>query len=155
MLLHRPFLTAAQAAGLGTELVPLDQLCRRSSIVSVHAPELPETRHLLDATHLAFLPDGATVVNTARGTLIDTDALTRECATGRLNACLDVTDPEPLPPGHPLLGLRNVLVTPHIAGAQGSEVRRLGAYAIAETERFVRGEPLQGLVTAADLSRIA
>ncbi|MEU6084617.1 hydroxyacid dehydrogenase [Streptomyces sp. NPDC047108] len=155
VLLSDPYVTAEQAATLGAELLPLDELCRRSSIVSVHAPELPETRNLLDARRLALLPDGATVINTARGTLIDTDALTRACATGRLNAFLDVTHPEPLPPDHPLLGLRNVLVTPHIAGAQGSEVRRLGAYAIAETERFVRGEPLHGLVTATDLSRIA
>ncbi|MEV6317632.1 hydroxyacid dehydrogenase [Streptomyces sp. NPDC051776] len=155
VLLADPYITHEQAAMLGTKLVRLDELCRRSSIVSVHAPELPESQHLLNAELLALLPRGATVINTARGTLIDTDALTRECARGRINACLDVTHPEPLPPGHPLLSLRNVLVTPHIAGAQGSEVRRLGAYAIAETERFARGERLHGLITATDLSRIA
>ncbi|MGP3926523.1 hydroxyacid dehydrogenase [Streptomyces sp. 8N616] len=155
VLLADPYVTEQQAAALGTELAPLDDLCHRSSILSLHAPELPETRHLLDARRLALLPDGATVVNTARGALIDTDALTRECAAGRLNAYLDVTWPEPLAADHRLLSLRNALITPHVAGAQGNEVRRLGAYAVAETERFVRGEPLEGLVTAADLDRIA
>ncbi|MGK5631524.1 hydroxyacid dehydrogenase [Streptomyces sp. URMC 123] len=155
VLLADPHMTAAGAAELGCTWVPLDDLCRRSSIVSVHAPALPETTHLLNAERLALLPDGATLINTARGSLIDTEALTRACAAGRLNACLDVTSPEPLPPGHPLFSLPNVLITPHLAGAQGSERRRLGDHAVAEVERFLRGEPLRGLVTLADLDRIA
>ncbi|MER5974663.1 hydroxyacid dehydrogenase [Streptomyces sp. NPDC002055] len=155
ILLTDPYLSTADAQALGTELVSPDELCRRSSIVSIHAPQLPETHHLLNAHRLSLIPDGGTVINTARGSLVDTDALTRECATGRLDACLDVTDPDPLPAGHPLLALRNVLVTPHIAGAQGSEVRRLGAYAVAEVERLVHGRPLLGRVTAADLPRMA
>ncbi|WP_420000591.1 hydroxyacid dehydrogenase [Streptomyces boninensis] len=155
ILLYDPYVPAREAAGLGAERVDLDTLCRESSIVSVHAPELPETWHLLDARRLALIPDGGTVINTARGSLVDTDALTRECASGRLNAYLDVTDPEPLPPGHALLEMPNVLVTPHIAGVQGSELRRLGEYAAAEVERWVRGEPLLGLVTEAELPRLA
>jgi phosphoglycerate dehydrogenase-like enzyme len=95
------------------------------------------------------------LINTARGAIVDTAALTQECSSGRLEAYLDVTDPEPLPPDHPLLGLPNVLVTPHIAGAQGSEVRRLGAYAVAEVERWLRGEPLLGEVTREALPRLA
>ncbi|MFE9292807.1 NAD(P)-dependent oxidoreductase [Streptomyces niveus] len=83
------------------------------------------------------------------------DALTAECATGRLEAYLDVTNPEPLPPGHPLLSLPNVLVTPHTAGAQGSEVRRLGQYAVAEVARWPAGEPLLGEVTREALPRPA
>ncbi|KJY44108.1 2-hydroxyacid dehydrogenase [Streptomyces sp. NRRL B-1568] len=155
VLLHDPYVDAADAERLGAELVGLDELCRSSTVVTLHAPELPETRGLLSAGRLALIPDGGTVVNTARGSLIDTEALTRECATGRLDAFLDVTDPEPLPRGHPLLALPNVLVTPHIAGAQGSEVRRLGAYAVAETERWVRGLPLLGKVNRGELRRLA
>ncbi|MEC4015719.1 hydroxyacid dehydrogenase [Streptomyces sp. H27-D2] len=155
VLLHDPYVTEADARALGAELVDLDTLCRTSSIITVHAPQLPETRHLLNATLLAFIPDGGTVVNTARGSLIDTAALGRECATGRLDAYLDVTDPEPLPAGHPLLSLPNVLVTPHVAGAQGSEVRRLGAYAVDEVVRFLRGDPLLGRLTDAELPRLA
>jgi phosphoglycerate dehydrogenase-like enzyme len=155
LLLADPYVTRREAASLGAELVPLDELCGRSSVVSIHAPQLPETLHLMDAAMLALVPDGATVVNTARGSLLDTDALTRECASGRLDAFLDVTDPEPLPSGHPLLTLPNVLTTPHLAGAQGSEVRRLGVYAVEEAERFARGEPLRGGLGRADLTRLA
>lgn len=155
LLLTDPYATAEQAKALGADLVDLDDLCRRSDVVTVHAPALPETRHLLDARRLALLPDGATVVNTARGSLVDTAALTHHCATGRLDAVLDVTEPDLLPADHPLLRLPNVLVTPHLAGSQGRELRRLGEFAVAEVARFVRGEPLHGAVVAADLPRIA
>jgi len=155
ILLADPYVTPAEAAALGATLTDLDDLCRGSDVVTVHAPDLPETRHLLDARRLGLLRDGAALVNTARGSLVDTDALTRECATGRIDAYLDVTDPEPLPRGHRLLALRNVLITPHIAGAQGTEVQRLGRHAVDDVERWIRGEPLLGAVHAADLARIA
>nr|WP_324614737.1 hydroxyacid dehydrogenase [Streptomyces albireticuli] len=155
LLLHDPYVPGAEAELLGAEPVDLDSLCRRAGIVTVHAPQTPETRHLLDARRLALLPDGATIVNTARGALVDTDALTRECASGRLSAVLDVTDPEPLPTEHPLLRMPHVLVTPHIAGAQGSEARRLGAYAVEEIGRLMRGEPLLGSVRKEMLDRSA
>jgi phosphoglycerate dehydrogenase-like enzyme len=101
------------------------------------------------------MPAPRKVVNTACGSLVDTDALTKHCATGRIAAVLDVTDPEPLPPDHPLLHLPNVLVTPHLAGSQGNELRRLGEFAVAEVARLVNGEPLHGIVHASELSRIA
>jgi phosphoglycerate dehydrogenase-like enzyme len=150
-LLYDPYVTAEEAARLGAELVDLDTLCRRSDLVTVHAPALPETHHLIDARRLALLRDGAVLVNTARGSLLDTEALTRECGTGRISAILDVTDPEPLPAGHPLLGMSTVFVTPHLAGAQGRELRRLGEFATAEVGRLVRGEPLRGGVQAHQL----
>ncbi|MFI1970156.1 hydroxyacid dehydrogenase [Streptomyces cinnamoneus] len=156
VLLHDPCVPPDEAKRLGAELVDdVDALCGASRVVTLHAPELPETRGLLNAERLALIPDGGTVVNTARGSLVDTESLVRECASGRLNAFLDVTDPEPLPHGHQLLALPNVLVTPHIAGAQGSEVRRLGAYAVEEVERWVLGLPLRGAVRRADLDRSA
>lgn len=155
VLLADPYVSTQTAAELGVQLVELDELCRSSDIVTVHAPDLPETHHLLDARRLALLRDGAALINTARGRLIDTDALVRECSGGRLDAYLDVSEPEPLPHGHPLFGLPNVLVTPHIAGCQGNEVRRLGAYAVDEVRRWTRGERLLGEVSAADLERIA
>lgn len=155
LLLSDPYVTHEQARGLGAERVELAELCRRSDIVSVHAPLLPETEGLLSADLLKLIPDGGTLINTARGAIVDTEALTRECATGRLDAYLDVTHPEPLPAGHPLLSLPNVLVTPHIAGAQGSEVRRLGEYAVQEVERLVAGEPPLGAVSRSSLLRLA
>ncbi|WP_037911850.1 hydroxyacid dehydrogenase [Actinacidiphila yeochonensis] len=155
VLLADPYVDATEAEALGATLVDIDELCRSSDIVTVHAPDLPETHHLLDARRLALLRDGASLINTARGRLVDTAALAAECATGRIDAYLDVTDPEPLPLDHSLLALRNVLATPHIAGAQGTEVRRLGAYALDEVERWTKGEPLLGAVRADQLGRIA
>jgi phosphoglycerate dehydrogenase-like enzyme len=155
LLVVDPYLTAQQAHGLGAELVDVDELCHHSDLVTIHAPELPETHHLLDARRLALLQDGATLINTARGSLVDTEALTDHCVSGRLDAVLDVTDPDPLPPDHPLLRLPNVLVTPHLAGSQGRELRRLGEFAVAEVARFTRGEALLGTVNATTLHRIA
>ncbi|MDA0160074.1 hydroxyacid dehydrogenase [Solirubrobacter ginsenosidimutans] len=135
--------------------VELDDLLQACDVVSLHAPSLPSTRHMLDARRLALLRDGATLINTARGALIDQDALVAELQTGRIDAVLDVTEPEVLPAGSPLYDLPNVVLTPHIAGALGVEVRRLGESALAELERYARGEPFAHPVTRADLDRIA
>ncbi len=99
--------------------------------------------------------DGAWLINTARGSLVDTEALTRECVSGRLCAWIDTPDPEPLPPDSPLYDLPNVVLTPHIAGSLGTEISRMGELAVAEVRRFVAGEPLRYEVRAADLTRIA
>lgn len=138
---HDPTLTPERAAALDVERAPdLVALASRSRILTIHAPQLPETVGMVSAAVLAALPDGATVVNTARGALIDQDALVRELADGRLRAVLDVTEPDPLPPGHPLFSLPNVFLTPHLAGSMGSELRTLGSVATAEARRFARGE---------------
>jgi phosphoglycerate dehydrogenase-like enzyme len=133
----------------------LDELLAVSDIVSLHAPSLPSTRHMLDARRLALLRDGATLINTARGALIEQDALVAELVSGRIDAVIDVTEPEVLPADSPLYELPNVVLTPHIAGALGVEVRRLGDSALAELERYARGEPFAHPVTRADLERIA
>ena len=135
--------------------VELDELLAASDIVSLHAPSLPSTRHMLDARRLALLRDGATLINTARGALIDQDALVAELVSGRIEAVIDVTEPEVLPPDSPLYDLPNVVLTPHIAGALGVEVRRLGASALDELERYARGEAFAHPVTREDLARIA
>lgn len=155
VLVADPYLDPVRAADLGAELTTLDDLCRRCDVLTLHAPQLPETDQLIDERRLALLPDGAVVINTARGSLVDSSALARACATGRIDACLDVTDPEPLPPGHPLFGLPNVWITPHLAGVQGSEVRRLGEFAVAEVERFAAGQPLLGAIDANQLASLA
>jgi len=135
--------------------VALDDLLAVSDIVSLHAPSLPSTRHMLDARRLALLRDGATLINTARGALIDQDALVAELVSGRIDAVIDVTEPEILPGDSPLYDLPNVVLTPHIAGALGDEVRRLGDSALAELARYARGEPFAHPVTRADLDRVA
>ncbi|MFE2642622.1 hydroxyacid dehydrogenase [Streptomyces nigra] len=155
ILLSDPYVTDAEAHRLGAVRVDLPELCSRSGVISVHAPLLPETTGLLNAEMLALIPDGAALINTSRGAVIDPEALTNECCSGRLEAYLDVTFPERLPSNHPLLLLPNVLITPHIAGAQGSEVRRLGRYAVTEVERWLAGEPLLGKITREDLPCLA
>jgi phosphoglycerate dehydrogenase-like enzyme len=150
-----PFLRRAEATRLGVKLVPLPELLRTSTVVSIHAPSLPSTRGMIGAEELALLPDGATLINTARGALVDTDALVVELRTRRISAVLDVTDPEPLPAGHALRKISNVFVTPHLAGAQGNELVRLADLAIGEVERFAKGRRPLHPVVEADLARIA
>ncbi|MFJ8629490.1 hydroxyacid dehydrogenase [Streptomyces sp. NPDC093568] len=135
-----PYVDEAGAAALGVPLLPLEELLRTSDVVTVHAPETPETRHLIGPGELALMPDGAVLINTARGTLLDHEALIAELRTGRLSAILDVTDPEPLPADSPLYDLPNAYLTPHLAGSQGNEAARLGLAVVAEAARLVAGE---------------
>jgi phosphoglycerate dehydrogenase-like enzyme len=95
------------------------------------------------------------LLNTARGSLVDTDALVAELVSGRIEAVLDVTEPEVLPPDSPLYELPNVWLTPHLAGAQGGEVHRLAEVVLGELERYVAGLPLAYPVHAEELDRIA
>jgi len=140
---------------MDTTLVPLPDLVRTSDIVSLHAPSLPETYRMIGAPELAQMRDGATIINTARGKLIDTDALITEAITGRLSAVLDVTDPEPLPTGHALFSAPGVTSTPHIAGSIGNELRRMGRQTVDEVERFVTLGTLEFEVHRRDLATIA
>lgn len=146
VLLYDPYVDADEAARLGVTPVPLDALCAGSDLVTVHAPQLPATRHLLGAPELALMPDGATLINTARGSLVDPDALLPELVSGRLHAVLDVTEPELPAPGSPLWDLPNVLLTPHVAGSLGTELHRLADHALDELERYAHGRPFSAPV---------
>ncbi|MDQ4215187.1 hydroxyacid dehydrogenase [Microbacterium capsulatum] len=141
--------------GYPVEPADLMTMMREADVVSLHAPELPETHHLIDDRMLSAMRDGAVLINTSRGSLVDTEALTRHCASGRIDAVLDVTDPEPLPREHPLFALPNVLITPHVAGALGSELQCFGDFSVRQIERLSVGLPLEGQVTSAELGRIA
>jgi phosphoglycerate dehydrogenase-like enzyme len=155
LLLYDPYVPPAEARALGARAVGLDELCAASDVVSVHAPELPETRHLIDRDRLALMRTGATLINTSRGSLIDQDALTEELTTGRLHAVLDVTVPEVLPPDSPLYDLPNVLLTPHIAGSLGNELHRMASAAADELERYAAGVPFAHPVSRAEWHRSA
>lgn len=155
VLLATPELSPQQAADLGATLVPLDELLSRSAVVSLHAPVLESTRGMIGAAQLKALPDGATFINTARGALVDHAALRGETMSGRINAILDVTDPEPLPAGDALYTLPNVILTPHIAGSMGNELSEMGEYAVREVKRFAAGEELAYPVTITDLEMAA
>jgi phosphoglycerate dehydrogenase-like enzyme len=118
-----------------------------SDVLLVAVPLTPETERLVDAEVLAALPDGAVVVNVARGAVVDTEALTDEVAGGRLRAALDVTDPEPLPADHRLWSLPGALITPHAGGgAEGWEDRARSLVA-DQVERLHDGRELRNLVS--------
>lgn len=155
ILLYDPFVGADEAARMGVILTPLDELMRRCDTVSIHAPLLPMTRNLIDADMLARMPDGATIINTARGGLIDGAALEAELVSGRLWAILDVTEPETPEAASPLYTLENVMLTPHIAGAIGTERQRLGRLITDEIERYLTGQPLRHAVTIRSLEHQA
>ncbi|MET9652191.1 hydroxyacid dehydrogenase [Streptomyces sp. NPDC006460] len=152
---YDPYLDPAKATALGARAVPLDDLLVQCSVVSIHAPATRETRNMLDRRRIGLLPDGSTLINTARSALVDFQALTEELVAGRVNAFLDVTEPEVLPAGSPLYDLPNVVLTPHLAGALGNELTRLGRSAVDELQRLTHGHPLRSVVSSADLARIA
>ena len=153
--LSDPYVDAAGAAALGVPLLPLDDLLAGSDVVSVHAPQTAETRHLIGRRELALMPDGAVLVNTARGSLVDHDALVDALRAGRIRAILDVTDPEPLPADSPLHDLQGAFVTPHLAGSQGNELARLGLVVAGEAERLRAGLAPEFRVDERELERLA
>lgn len=142
VVVHDPYLSEADATCLGVTAVSLDELLRTSDVVSVHAPSLPSTRNLLDARGIDLMPVGATLVNTARGEVVDQEALTRRVVACELFAILDVTVPWILEKGHPLYTSEHVLLTPHIAGSFGAELGRLSAAMLDELRRIAAGDPL-------------
>jgi phosphoglycerate dehydrogenase-like enzyme len=150
VLVVDPFADPAAVADTGAELVTLQEALPRADVLSLHAPDLPTTRHMIGDAELATLPPGATLVNTARGRLVDHAALEQACRAG-LYAILDVTDPEPLPLTSVLYELPNVMITPHVAGALGAETRLLTASALTELERYAAGLPPLDAVTAESL----
>ncbi|HEX2782277.1 MAG TPA: NAD(P)-dependent oxidoreductase [Ilumatobacteraceae bacterium] len=138
VLAYDPYLTEAD----GCELVGLDRVFAESDVISLHAPAVAETRHMVNATSLEAMKHGAYIVNCARGGLVDQEALLAALDSGQVGgAGLDVTDPEPLPVGHPLLEHPNVIVTPHVASATVAGRRRLYAHAIDNALNVLAGRP--------------
>jgi phosphoglycerate dehydrogenase-like enzyme len=124
----------------------LPDLLGDHDVVALMVPLTSRTRGMVDAGFLAAMPDGAILVNAARGPVVDTGALLEELEQGRLRAALDVTDPEPLPSEHPLWTAQGLVLTPHVAGAARGVQRRSYAVAAAEIERWVNGELPDNLV---------
>jgi phosphoglycerate dehydrogenase-like enzyme len=155
LLAHDPYLPPRVARALGVTLAPLRLLLRDSEHLVIAAGLTDETRGLLDRAALRLLPDGATVVNVARGGIVDLPALTAEVRSGRLRCALDVTDPlEPLPERHPLRRMKGAILTPHV-GAAAVEVRRAMADIVLDAlERFFAGRRVPTRVTPAMLDRM-
>ncbi|GGF61724.1 glycerate dehydrogenase [Paenibacillus albidus] len=155
VLVYDPFVSEEKITGMGAVKVELEQLLMESDVVSIHAPSIPETHHMLNERTLKLMKDNAILINTARGSLIDEDALVTELQKGRLWACLDVTQPEPPDRSHPFRSLANVTLIPHIAGATNNGLFRVGNYVIRELERFVQGKEMLGEVGLSRLHVIA
>ncbi len=141
------FLRVARSARAGVSPVSqMDDLLVRADIVVLTLPLTSETRHLMNAKRLARMKRGALLVNASRGAIVDTDALLLALTEKRVRAALDVTDPEPLPPGHPLWWAPNLMLTPHVAGDSSGFMKRAFKLASEQAERFSRGEPLLNVV---------
>ena len=154
ILVADPFLGDDDAERLGVERVEPAELMERSDVVSIHCPANDQTRHMIGADLLGRLSDGAVLINTARGSIIDEGALVDELAAGRIFAFLDVTDPEPPAPDSPLRRMENVVVTPHIAGCIDN-CHRMGELAVEEVRRYLSGQPAVNEVRPEMLDRIA
>jgi phosphoglycerate dehydrogenase-like enzyme len=127
----------------------LDTLLPRAQVVILILPSTSESYKLIGANQLALMPQGALLVNAARGPIVDTDALVAALNEGRIRAALDVTDPEPLPDGHPLWSCPNLLLTPHVGGSSPQFAARSLRIAAEELRRYMDGEPLENVVQAA------
>ncbi len=152
---YDPYADPARAQELGVKLVELDDLLRSCQVVSLHAPDLPQNRHMIGARELALLPDGCCFVNTARGALVDHEALIAELRRGRIKAALDVYSPEPLLADSELRDLPNTVLTPHIAGPAVSGWWRMSEAMVEELRRFFAGEPLRYQVAKERLASMA
>ncbi|MGA2571836.1 MAG: 2-hydroxyacid dehydrogenase [Terracidiphilus sp.] len=128
----------------------LDDLLPHAEIVVLILPATVESRGLIGRRQLSLLRQGTLLVNAARGPIVDTDALVEALQSGRIRAALDVTEPEPLPEGHPLWSCPNLLITPHVAGSTPQFAPRALRTAADELRRYMKSEPLRNVVQAAD-----
>jgi phosphoglycerate dehydrogenase-like enzyme len=148
VIAYDPHVTPKEAGKLGVEMVSLDRLFHEADVVSLHTPWLKETEGLITGAHFSSMKTGATFINTARGAVVRESEMIRVLESrSDLFAVLDVTWPEPPAADSPLFALPNVILTPHIAGAMGSECRRLGRCMVDELRRFLAGQPLHWQIT--------
>jgi phosphoglycerate dehydrogenase-like enzyme len=149
---HVDLLRIARTARTGPvvySIDELDELLPQAQIVILILPHTAESHHLIDARRFALMQQGALLVNAARGPIVDTNALVEALHSGRIRAAIDVTDPEPLPDGHPLWSCPNLLITPHVGGSGPNFAPRAIKIAEGELRRYMAGEALHNVVQAA------
>jgi phosphoglycerate dehydrogenase-like enzyme len=138
---------ARHARAAVSDTTDLPKLLPQADIVVILLPLTSETERFVDAKFLSLMRPGALLVNPARGRLVDTTALMNALERRRIRAALDVTDPEPLPDGHPLWKMDGVLITPHIAGSVAAAYDRAWRLVVEQLRRYINGEPLRNVVT--------
>ena len=156
ILLYDPFVSEEKAADLGVKKVSLEKLLAETDILSICAPSIPETYHMINRETLSLMKKDAILINTARGSVVDEIALYEHMKAGNLRySCLDVYDPEPPRADNPLRTLKNVIMTPHLAGLATNGKLRIGMHVAEEIERFLNGELLKCEVTKQMLPKMA
>lgn len=148
VLAYDPFVTKEEAKKLNVELCSLEEIFEKSNVISLHTPLLPETTGMITGKHFQLMKPYATFINTARGAIVK-EAEMIEVLKERsdITAVLDVTHPEPPSPDSELFQLPHVIITPHIAGSEGPECGRMGAYMLSEYKRYMSGKPLKWAIT--------
>ena len=156
VIAYDPYVSEASAREFGVTLVSLEELFRTADVISLHTPLMEETRNMIQGHHFAAMKEGATFINTARGAVVHEEEMISVLKQRPdLQAVLDVTYPEPPAPDSPLYTLPNVVLTPHIAGSQWNECRRMGRYMVEELRRYIADEPLYWEVTQEQAERMA
>lgn len=156
IIAYDPFMSADKLEAIGARKAEFEALLRTSDIVSVHAPSIPSTYHMFNAESLKLMKPDAILINTARGSLIDENALYEYMKAGNLKyACLDVYDPEPPKIDNPLRALPNVIMTPHLAGLTSNGKRRIGAFVLDTIKNYENGDKTECEVTADMIEKMA
>lgn len=155
VLLYDPTLDEDECKKLGAKKANLDELMTKSDVISIHAPSIPATKHMINGENLPLMKDRAILINTARGAIIDEAALIEELKTGRISACLDVTDPEPPSEENELRRLPNVRLTPHIAGSVNNGKKRIGDLIVSELESYLADGTLNYEIKPQKLATLA
>jgi D-3-phosphoglycerate dehydrogenase len=149
VLVADPYVDPGEVVAAGATAVAFADLLPRAEVLSLHARLTPETRHLIGRDEITRLPDGAVIVNAARGGLLDQNALCDALDSGKLRAAaLDVYEPEPPPAGSRLFSTPNLVLSPHLAGASRETAERAAAMAAAEVGRLLRREPLRSVANS-------
>ncbi|QGH34004.1 glycerate dehydrogenase [Gracilibacillus salitolerans] len=156
VLAYDPFVSEEEANKLGVTMCSLEDIFRYADVVSLHTPLLKETIGMITGGHFTLMKQGASFINTARGAIVREKEMI-EVLQDRtdITAVLDVTDPEPPEQGSPLFQMQNVVITPHLAGSEGEECGRMGAYMLEELKRYINEEPLQWSVSKEQFQKMA
>ncbi|MBC7091355.1 MAG: hydroxyacid dehydrogenase, partial [Nitrososphaeria archaeon] len=155
ILIYSKHLSDEEAEILKVKKVPLDELMSRSDVITVHAANIPQNKNLINKDRLSRMKDGATIINTSRGPLIDEEALINELKTERIYACLDVFNNEPPQEKSDFYKLKNCIITPHIAGSINNECYRLGQQVLREIKHYLAGEKFEIEITKDKIETIA
>jgi phosphoglycerate dehydrogenase-like enzyme len=155
ILIYSKYFPEEKAAAMKAKKVSLSELMSESNVITLHAANIPENRNMINRELLSKMKDGAVLINTSRGDLIDEKALVDELRTGRIYACLDVFTEEPPPRKSEFYKLQNCIITPHIAGSINQECYRLGHQVLRALKNYLAGKELSCEVRADMIDKVA